>query len=180
MPLHLLLVLAFASASPAALAQATAGTLDVSFVYMAPTTIEPSYHTAMWLEDEQGVLVKTLYVTNDLSTTGYKVGDACPDWVKQAHWETAEKSAVDAVTGPTPMVGAGRRAFDLAALGVAPGRYRFNLQVHITDAYNIRYRGVVIIGGAGGEVPLEISYSPAKPPGGSEFVRDVVVRYLPR
>jgi len=156
-----------------------AGRLDVSFVYMPPTSIEPSYHTAMWLEDEQGALVKTLYVTNDLSSNEYKVGEACPDWVKQAHWERAPKSEVDAVTGPTPHVGAGSRSFDLAALGLAPGRYQFKLQVHITDNYNILYRGTLVVSDAASEVTLETLYSPSKPPGGTDFVRDVRAHYTP-
>ena len=156
-----------------------AGRLDVSFVYMPPTSVEPTYHTAIWLEDEQGTLVKTLYVTNDLSSNQFKVGEACPDWVKQAHWESASKSDVDAVTGPTPHVGAGSRTFDLAALGIAPGRYQFKLQVHITDTYNILYRGPLVVGEAASEVTLETLYSPGKPPGGTEFVRDVRVRYAP-
>jgi len=156
-----------------------AGSLDVSFVYMPPTSIEPSYHTAIWLEDESGALVKTLYVTNDLSKTEYKIGEACPDWVKQAHWETAGNSEVDAVTGPTPTVGAGRRRFDLNAFGIAAGRYRFKLQVHITDAFNILYTGVLVVGATPMTLTLETLYSPSKPPGGTDFVREVEVLYLP-
>jgi hypothetical protein len=156
-----------------------AGRLDVSFVYLPPTSIEPSYHTAIWLEDEHGALVKTLYVTNDLSSSEYQVGEACPDWVKQAHWESVSRPDVDAVTGPTPHVGAGSRTFDLAALGIAPGRYQFKLQVHITDAYNILYRGTLVVGDASSEVALDTLYSPSKPPGGTDFVRDVRAHYTP-
>lgn len=170
----LLLAGPFAAGAPA-----TPGTLDVSFVYMPPTSVEPTYHTAMWLEDESGALVKTLFVTTDLSATEYKVGEACPDWVKQAHWEKASKSDVDAVTGPTPNVGTGGRAFDLAKLGVAPGRYVFKLQVHITDSYNILYRGPLDVGDTASEVTLETLYSNGKPPGGTDFVREVRVRYVP-
>ncbi len=174
MPLVFALLL-FAAAPPAP----TAGTLEVSFVYMPPTSVEPTYHTAMWLEDERGQLVKTLYVTNDLSATEYKVGEACPDWVKQANWEKAAKTEIDAVTGPTPNVGSGGRTFDLAQLGVAPGTYQFKLQVHITDKYNLLYRGTFVAGDAPGEVALEQLYSNGKPPGGTDFVREVRVRYVP-
>ncbi len=175
-PLALLLLSALTlSDTPAT----TPGTLEVSFVYMPPTSVEPSYHTAMWLENERGELVKTLYVTNDLSATEYKVGEACPDWVRQANWETADKAEVDAVTGPTPNVGAGGRVFDLAKLGVATGKYEFKLQVHITDKFNILYRGTFVAGDAPAEVALEQLYSNGKPPGGTDFVREVRVRYVP-
>ena len=52
--------LAQAPASPAATG---AGRLEVAYLYLPPTTIDPTYHTAIWLEDAKGVLVKTLYVS---------------------------------------------------------------------------------------------------------------------
>lgn len=166
-------------AGPSAPPPPASGTLTISFVYMPPTSVEPTYHTAVWLENESGTLVKTLFVTNDLSSTEYKMGEACPDWIKQANWEKAERADVDAVTGPTPNVGAGGRTFDLGALGVAPGKYAFKLQVHIIDKYNILYRGTLNVGDTPSEVTLETLYSPGKPPGGTEFVRDVRARYAP-
>lgn len=177
-PLALVLLLFAAPPAPPA-AEPAQGALHVSFVYMPPTSVEPTYHTAMWLETEAGALVKTLFVTNDLSATEYKVGEACPDWVKQANWEKAAKPEVDAVTGPTPNVGTGGRSFDLAKLGITPGRYVFKLQVHITDTYNILYRGTLIVGDTPSEVVLETLYAPGKPPGGTEFVQNVRARYVP-
>jgi hypothetical protein len=179
-PLLFLLLFLTPALDRASSSAPSAGTLDVSFFYMPPTSIEPSYHTAIWLEDEHGALVRTLYISNDLSKTEYQIGQACPDWVKQAHWESANRTDVDAVTGPTPNVGAGRRTFDLEKLGLAPGRYRFKLQVHITEAYNILYSGPLVVSDAPSEVVLETFYSPSKPPGGTDFVRDVRARYLPR
>lgn len=160
--------------------RATAGgTLEVTFFYSPPTDIHPTYHTAIWLEDSQGRLVKTLYVTTELSATEYKVGEACPDWTRQANWERADRSEVDAVTGPTPSVGAGRLVFDLAALGIPPGTYEFRFQVHILEDYNVLYRGTLRIGGAPDEPTLEVWYSPRRRPSIPEFVRDVRVRYVP-
>jgi hypothetical protein len=171
--LILLLTLATVEAPPAA----ATGTVSVSFLYMPPSQIEPTYHTAIWLEDASGRLVKTLFVSHDLSSTEYRMGDACPDWVNQAHWEKAEPSLVDAVTGPTPNVGSGALAFDVA--NVAMGTYRFKLQVHISDKYNVLYTGTLTLGGAPNEAALDTLYSPAKPPGAAEFVRDVRARYVP-
>ncbi|PWU05068.1 MAG: hypothetical protein C5B51_15405 [Terriglobia bacterium] len=165
--------------SPLNAAETAKGKLEISFLYMPPTEIEPTYHTAIWLEDKRGQMVKTLFVSQELSGTEYKVGDACPDWVKQAHWEKAEKSAVDAVTGPTPNVGSGSFHFDLEKLGVAPGEYEFRFQVHIIDKYNILFRGTITVGHAADEANLEVFYSPAKPAGASDLVRDVQLRYVP-
>jgi hypothetical protein len=158
-------------------AAAPAGTLDVRFFFNAPGSVEPTYHTAIWLEDKDGKIVKTLYVSQELSSSGYKVGDACPDWVKQAHWEAAPKSEVAAVTAPTPNVGTSELTFDLAKLDIAPGTYGFRFQVHITDGYNVLYRGAVVVGGPETDVKLETVYGPGKLDTTDQFVRDVEVRY---
>lgn len=176
MTLLILLLVSAVFTSPIAPA---AGNISVSFLFMPPSQIEPTHHTAIWLEDQHGKLVKTLFVSHDLSSTEYRIGDACPDWVNQAHWEKAEPSLVDAVTGPTPHVGSGALAFDVANLNIAAGTYQFKLQVHISDKYNVLYTGRLSIGGASNEATLEKLYSPSKPPGGTEFVRDVRARYAP-
>jgi hypothetical protein len=156
-----------------------AGQLVVTFMYMPPSEIEPTYHTVIWLEDKAGKLVKTLYVSQELSVNEYKAGNMCPDWVKQAQWAKAEKSLVDAVTGPTPNVGGGAMAFDLGKLGIEPGTYQFCFQVHVVDKYNILFRGMVSVGPSAQQPKIEVLYSPGKPPGGADIVRDVEVRYVP-
>lgn len=170
-----------AFAGPLALgsAPATTGQLIVTFMYMPPAEIEPTYHTAIWLENKTGQLVKTLYVSQELSANEYKSGNMCPDWVKQAQWAKAEKSLVDAVTGPTPNVGGGTMAFDLNKLGIAPGTYQFCFQVHVIDKYNILFRGTLSVGQSAQQPKIEVLYSPGKPAGSADIVRDVEVRYVP-
>ena len=172
-----------AAVSPPAISLSPAppatGVITVSFLYMPPSQIEPTYHTAVWLEDSSGALVKTLFVSHDLSSTEFKMGEACPDWVKQSHWETAAPSQVDAVTGATPHVGSGALTFDVAELGIRAGTYRFKFQVHITEHYNVLHTGELTIGTAPHSARLEALYSPAKPPGGVDFVRDVHVEFSP-
>lgn len=162
---------------PATAAQ-TAGSLHVTFFYDAPSTVEPTYHTAIWIEDETGKIVKTLYVSQELSDSAYKLGTACPDWVKVANWSAAPKPEVAAVTAPTPNVGTGDMTFDLAKLGLAPGTYGFRFQVHISEKYNILYRGQFTTAGPDAAVPLEAVYGPGKLDTTDQFVRDVEVRYV--
>ena len=154
------------------------GVLDVRFFYEAPTTIDPTYHTAIWLEDANGKLVKTLYVSQELSDKEYKMGTVCPDWVAQARWEAAPKDEVEAVTAPTPNVGTGEMLFDLAKLGVAPGTYGFRFQMHVEEDYNVLYRGQVTVGGPATAVTLETVSGPGKLSTTSQFIKDVEVRYL--
>ncbi len=165
--------------SRAAGQQGKPGTLEVKFFFDTPATVEPTYHTAIWLEDADGKMVKTLYVSQELSATQYKMGDACPDWVNKAQWEKAPRSEVAAVTAPTPSVGVGELRFDLASLGIAPATYGFRFQVHVADQYNVLYRGQVMVGGPRSDVTLETAVGPGKLDTTQQFVRDVEVRYLP-
>ncbi len=123
-------------------------------------------------------MVRTLYVSQELSDTAYKIGRACPDWVKQANWSTVSKEEVAAVTAPTPNVGVGEFTFDLAALGIAPGTYGFRFQMHVTDEYNVLHRAQFTVGGPSTDLKLETVYGPGKLDTTQQFVRDVEVRYL--
>lgn len=154
------------------------GILEVTFLYMPPTTVDPTYHTAMWLEDGNGRLVKTLYVSQELSATYYKVGSVCPDWARQARWDTAPKSEVDAVTAPTPNVGYEAKTFDLAGLGVPPGAYVFKFQVHILEDHNVLYRATVTVGGPSQTPTVQMTQGPGRLVSADQYVREVQVRYL--
>ncbi len=155
-----------------------AGTLVVRFFYEAPKTLHPTYHTAIWLEDAKGTLVKTLYVSQELSDREHKLGTVCPDWANQAKWERAPTDEVAAVTAPTPVLGEGELEFDLAKLGIVPGTYGFRFQMHVEEDYNVLYRGEVKVGGPAAEIKLETVTGPGKPSTTDQFIRDVVVRYL--
>lgn len=159
------------------LAAGSGGSLEVRFFYNPPGSVEPTYHTAIWLEDANGKIVRTLFVSQELSGTAYKLGSACPDWVKQAHWEAMPQNDVDAVTLPTPNVGTGELKFDLTKLNLPPGTYGFRFQVHISDAHNVLYRGTFTIGGPDADVKLETLVGPGKMVSTEQFVRDVEVRY---
>jgi hypothetical protein len=164
--------------APAPPAAAGSGRLQVSFLYMPPTTIDPTYHTAMWLENASGVLIKTLYVSQELSASEYKMGNVCPDWVKKAQWDKAPKSEVDAVTAPTPNVGSETKVFDLERLGVPPGVYQFRFQMHVGEDHNVLYRATLTIGPADSSPALEMTQGPGKLLSTDTYVKDVKVRYI--
>lgn len=157
---------------------APAGVLHVTFLYMPPTSIDPTYHTAIWLEDAGGRIVKTLYVSQELSSAEYKMGNACPDWVKKARWDAAPKSEVDAVTAPTPNVGSEAKAFDLGSLGVLPGVYQFMFQMHVGENHNVLFRGALTVGGPDQHPKLEMTQGPGTLVSTDQYVRDVQVRYI--
>ncbi len=170
--------LAFFAPLPAS-AATPAGRIEVQFVYLEPGSVDPTYHTAMWLEDTKDKMVQTLFVSSDLSETYYESGTACPDWVKQAGWAKAPRSLINAVTGPTPNVSAGMMPFDLRKLGVAPGKYKFRFEVNIDKEYNVLFQGDLVVGDSEQELKIETLYLPSKPDIGTDVVKDVKVHYYP-
>lgn len=155
-----------------------AGSLVVKFFFETPTTVEPTYHTAIWLEDKTGKMVKSLFVSTELSSKEFKMGNICPDWVKQAKWEKVAQPEVDAVTTATPWVGQSELTFDLAPLKLAPGTYGFRFQVHVSEDYNILHKGQFTVGGPGGPITLETLKGPGTLDSTEQFVRDVDVQYV--
>jgi hypothetical protein len=162
----------FAPAAP------VVGKLQVS--YLVSSSVEGSRFTAVWLENEGGELVKTIFVSNELAQGAFTVeGDICPDWIKKSHWEKASQAEVDAVSGPTPAVGTGSFSIDLKKFGLSPGVYFFCMQVHIEENYNILYKGKISLGQKPAEFQPEVFYSPAKYAGAEDLIHDVRARFTP-
>jgi hypothetical protein len=154
-----------------------AGKLQISYLVSSD---DASRFTAVWLENEGGELIKTLFVSSELAQGAFTVeGDICPDWIKKAHWEKASQAEVDAVSGPTPTVGSGSLSFDLKKLGISPGLYFFCMQIHIHDNYNILYKGQISLGEKPAEAPAEVFYSPARYASAEDLLRDVRARFTP-
>jgi hypothetical protein len=160
-------------------AQSASGTLEISFLFNKAEGIVPSYQIAVWLETEAGKYVKTLFVSEYLSGGGFGHGDVCPDWVKQANWEKADELEFDAVTRPTPPIGVRTLKIDCQKRGIVPGTYRFCVQAHIVEKYNILYRGTIVVGEQASEAVGEAFYSPAKHPQAADILSDVGARYVP-
>lgn len=154
-----------------------AGELRVTYL-VSPE--DSSRFTAVWLENEAGELVKTLFVSTELAQGAFTVeGDICPDWIKKSHWEKATQAEVDAVSGPTPTAGEGTLSVDLKKYGISPGVYFFCMQIHIHDNYNILYKGKIHLGEEPAEVQPEVFYSPKRYESAEDLLHDVKVRFTP-
>ena len=158
-------------------AEPVAGKLQISYLV---TTDDASRFTAVWLENEDGELVKTLFVSSELAQGAFTVeGDICPDWIKKSHWEKASQAEVDAVSGPTPTVGSGSLSFDLKKHEILPGAYFFCMQIHVHDNYNILYKGQIRLGEKPAEAQAEVFYSPKRYESAEDLLRDVRAQFTP-
>jgi hypothetical protein len=154
-----------------------AGKLHITYLV---TSDDASRFTAVWLENEAGELVKTLFVSSELAQGAFTVeGDICPDWIKKSHWEKASQAEVDAVSGPTPTAGSGSLTFDLKKYGIAPGIYSLCMQIHIHDNYNILYTGKLSLGDKPSETQAEVFYSPTRYESAEDLLRDVRAQFTP-
>ena len=99
-----------------------AKTLEVSFDYQRQAG-PGSNQYAVWIENEKGDVVKTLFVTSyttkgrarggEQPKRGYIVRPACvPTWVKTVKADEKTDQQLDAVTGATPQAGSTAQAWN--------------------------------------------------------------------
>lgn len=124
------------------------GTLEISFDFTRQRTIASNQY-AVWIEDAEGKLVKTLYVTAFTGRGGYKYRPDClPTWVKKAHPQ--ELPNVDAITSATPKSGPQVYTWDgrdAAGNFVPPGVYRFVIEATLYWSNRVVFTGTFTYGG---------------------------------
>jgi hypothetical protein len=135
--------------------KAAKSTLEVSFNYQRQSG-PGSNQYAVWIENEKGEFVKTLFVTSyttkgrarggEQPKRGYIVRPACvPTWVKTSKAEEKTDVQLDAVTGATPQSG-GLQTFtwdftDEQGKPVPQGTYKVKVEATLFFESDIIYTG---------------------------------------
>ncbi len=130
-------------------------TLEVSFYYQRQDG-PGSNQYAVWIENEKGEMVKTLFVTsyttkgrsreNEQPIRGYIKRPACvPTWVKTANPDSMTDVQLDAITGATPKAN-GLQIYtwdftDQLGKKVSKGNYRVKVEATLFNASIIIYTG---------------------------------------
>ena len=139
-----------------AMAQTKKGkTLEVSFNYQKQAG-PGSNQYAVWIENEKGEVVKTLFVTsfttkgrvrgNEQPMRGYVKRPNCvPTWVKTVKAESLSDQQLDGVTGATPQTN-GKQTFtwdftDQQGKKVKDGKYCVKVEATLYQASDIIYSG---------------------------------------
>ena len=155
---------------------AKAKALEISFDYQRQAG-PGSNQYAVWIENEKGDVVKTLFVTSyttkgrarggEQPKRGYIVRPACvPTWVKTVKADEKTDQQLDAVTGATPQAG-GTQTFtwdftDEQGKTVPQGNYKVIVEATLFFDSDIIYSGTFSTKDKAGDIKLadsDIIYS---------------------
>ena len=164
----LLIVSATAQTKKGQTKKVTERALEVSFNYQRQAG-PGSNQYAVWIENEKGEVVKTLFVTsyttkgrvrgNEQPMRGYIKRPHCvPTWVKNAKANDLTDQQLDAVTGATPQID-GKQTFiwdftDQQGKTVKNGTYHVFVEATLYQASDILYKGIFSTKGKPGNISL--------------------------
>ena len=140
--------------------------LDISFKFRRGGIASSQY--AIWIEDETGRLVRTLYATSFTAKGGYEYRkDAVPIWVSKAKPQTLSSAQIDAITGATPQNGVLTYQWDGTddnGNRVSPGKYIFFIEGTLYWESRVIYTGELDWGGSEqSSIPMKTQYfTPSK------------------
>lgn len=126
------------------------GRVEVTFDYNRAERDYANNQFAVWVEEQDGTFVRTLFVTEFTATKGWKIRkEALPTWKKKANLSLLAKEGVDAISGATPK--AGRLAFSWdgkRADGsfVPPGDYTYFVECNYYWQDTVLYKGTIRVG----------------------------------
>lgn len=147
-----------------------AGQLEITFDFKRGTPISQgmglaSAQYAVWIEDNSGKLVKTVYVTSYTATGGFlDRPESIPVWVSKAKPAQLSKSQIDAISGATVMRD-GTRYYtwdcrDDSGNLVPAGTYRFFVEGSYSWSSKVLFSGTVTVGGnTQDDIPILADYN---------------------
>lgn len=138
------------------------GTLTVSLNFTHGNTLASNQY-AIWVEDNEGNLIRTIFVTAFTGNGGYeRRKDACPTWVSKAHPSDLSETEVDAFTGATPSNGRHSYSWDGKndkSNHVKAGTYKIFVEGTLYWSSRVLYQGSFNYGGQDQNVTLTPSFS---------------------
>jgi hypothetical protein len=135
--------------------------LTVGFDYQSQRGAA-SNQFAVWIEDADGELVKTLYATAFTANGGYEIRpDSILNWVAKSGLPDMPKAQVDAITGATPKSGKLAYVWDLTdgdGDAVPDGDYAFVVEGTLRMKNFVLFEGDIAVGGDRAIVNAEPAY----------------------
>jgi hypothetical protein len=142
---------AFFTATPASAQNAAAGgalgNVSISFSFKRQNVIA-SNQVAVWIENENGAIVKTLYISRFTGKGGFSNRpDSLSVWAAKA--KPSSPAELDAFTGATPQNGSVTYVWDCTdgeGIPVPAGTYRYCVEGSLYWKSNALFTGSVTIG----------------------------------
>ena len=145
-------------------ADADINKVEVSFDYTRMST-HASNQIAVWVEDESGQIIKTVYVSDfTAARRGYENREnALNHWVMAADPAAMSDDEIDAMSSATPQTGNIRFEWNLtdeAGNRVPDGRYFIKAEGALYWSSNVLYMGEIVLPGTvPGELDIQIKRS---------------------
>ena len=147
-----------------------AGKLEITFDFKRGVPIAPgkglaSAQYAVWIEDNNGKLVKTVYVTSFTAKGGYeKRPESIPVWVSKAEPSQLSDAQIDAISSATIMRDGVRKytwdCRDEKGNPVPTGTYRICVEGSYSWSSKVLFSGTVTVGGnTQDNIPVTAAYN---------------------
>lgn len=168
-----------ASANPTQ--EAAAGLLKISMNFQRSGTIASNQY-AVWVEDEAGTLIKTLYASDFTASGGYaQRKESISTWVAKANPSGMGQAEIDAVSGPSPQSGRQELAWDgtdAKGVPVPEGNYRIYVEGTLYWPSTVLYSGSFHLGGESASVTMTAAYTEPDNEQNRDMLTDVTAEYV--
>lgn len=158
----------------------TPGFVTISFPYVKQPG-DSSNQFAVWVEDEMGRYVKTVFVTDFTALGGYESReDAVPQWVDKSGIREGTSENIDAVSGATPQTGTKRyewECVDDIGNPVAEGEYKICVEGTVNKDSQVLYTADIMVGSHAMTAQAQPEYYELI--GNTDMIGDVTVEYIP-
>lgn len=139
---------------------------------------------AIWIEDEHGAFVRTLFATDFVAKRGgWKLRpQAVPTWTKAADVRNASKNDIDAISGATPEDGSYTVDWDLRdeqGQMVPGGTYRYLIEGNIYWENRVLWSGTIVIGSGPQATNATATFSNPDAEKTGTLISDVSASYAP-
>ena len=156
--------------------------IEIFFTYQRGTTIA-SNQLAVWVEDAEGAVVKTLLVTDfTAGRRGYRSRTmSLPAWVAAADPESMSNEEIDTVSGATPGQGKLVYVWDFTnQLGerVPDGTYTVHVEGTFYWESDVLYTVVIDTANPGSEIPVEMERTAPDTRENENMITDVTIRVI--
>jgi hypothetical protein len=142
-----------------------------------------SNQLAVWVENDTGGYVSTVYVTKFTITEGYiKRPYSISEWVEKSNRKSMRQEEVDAITGSTQQAGKQFLIWDCKdkfGQPVPPGYYVVRMEANVFQDNRMFYTGKINVGKLNNVAKGQISYTSEDMASGIQIFSDVLVEYKP-